>query len=524
LTSDGSTHGLRTTREARGTGGYRPPELLTDDKRLFGKKSDIWALGCILYEICVGNHAFKSDFEILNYALEKQPLQPAFPHSLEKASSILLSWIREMLHWDFQDRPTASGSGRHFAKLLSLTTRISPEDQANWEESDLLNVKNLLGTDLPITSTDGMMNNGSPRWEEVLCSGGSRKYNLGVSRRAKNLVDARDTLLGKKHSLSIWSRVRLAWTDYYIGNIPVTIEDSEFTALMQLKGDTEDRETAAFWAGLGWTAFALRDCDSALRHFEKAIEIQRRLGHRTDSDTLSHYVGLARVQLGVAGDFMKAHEKSVTTGKRKRTDVNEALASALDSAQQAVKILHVTLLCQKASSELGQDHAETAETMSLLAYAHQIVSKIENVNGYRPKTALPYEESAEALYEEAFAVQESKLGIDHPQTLLSLHEIAVINLENGHIADAVQKLETILEKQKVVLGKDDEDTKATVDSLLRAYRMQGETAKYNKLHRESNPKPRLPMEKPKRRQNKTKAAGADVEFKAVEYCSSQASL
>lgn len=528
LTSEGLTQSLQTTHRGRGTGGYRAPELMNDSPT-FGKKSDIWSLGCILYELCFGDKAFKHDHDVLNYALVKQPLTLKFLPSLEEASSVLLSWLQEMLHWNFQDRPTASGSGRHFAKLLSLTTKIPLKVQADWEESDLLNTKNLLGTDLPIKrAADSSMNHANPRWEEVVFCGGSRSYNIDNLKRAKKLVDARDRLLGKEHPHSIWSRTRLAWTSYYVGPKRVIDIDpsAEFTELLKLKGETDDRETAALWAGLGWTAFGLRNYDSALRNFEKALEIHHRLGHTRESDTLSFHVGLAGVQLGVADLSIDGEDKNAENGKRKRANIEDALASAKDVALQAINRLHVTLLFQRANLDLGHDHQETAETMSLLAWGYQIVSKIEKASGlrYHPKTALPYEQSAEALYKEAFTVQEAKLGIYHPQTLHSLYEIAQLSLDNGQFTVAVEKLEVALEKQRMVLGVNDDDTKATVKSLLRAYREQGDTNKYKKLSNESNPKPRLPLEKPKRRQIKAKAQSGGAKFKAVEHFSSQASV
>ena len=50
----------------RGTDAYRAPELLRGTKQ-FSKKSDIWALGCILYEMCMRKKAFRGDWEISDW-------------------------------------------------------------------------------------------------------------------------------------------------------------------------------------------------------------------------------------------------------------------------------------------------------------------------------------------------------------------------------------------------------------------------------------------------------------------------
>jgi serine/threonine protein kinase len=59
----------------RGTPGYRAPELLEekyDDQgnplpAEFSRKSDIWALGCILYRIASKDQAFRNDDKVKSY-------------------------------------------------------------------------------------------------------------------------------------------------------------------------------------------------------------------------------------------------------------------------------------------------------------------------------------------------------------------------------------------------------------------------------------------------------------------------
>jgi serine/threonine protein kinase len=55
---------FNTTRYPRGTACYRAPELIREDPK-YNNKVDIWALGCILYEISTGYKLFSSDFAVL---------------------------------------------------------------------------------------------------------------------------------------------------------------------------------------------------------------------------------------------------------------------------------------------------------------------------------------------------------------------------------------------------------------------------------------------------------------------------
>src|SRR5438045_695682 len=53
---------------ARGKPGYRAPELL-DERLTDTKSSDIWALGCILCELCDGKKPFADDLETREFAI-----------------------------------------------------------------------------------------------------------------------------------------------------------------------------------------------------------------------------------------------------------------------------------------------------------------------------------------------------------------------------------------------------------------------------------------------------------------------
>ena len=67
---------LHTTRYARGTTCYRAPEILREDARV-NNKADMFALGCILYEITTGHKLFPNDWNIREYALKGEPIFPA---------------------------------------------------------------------------------------------------------------------------------------------------------------------------------------------------------------------------------------------------------------------------------------------------------------------------------------------------------------------------------------------------------------------------------------------------------------
>src|SRR5216117_889574 len=56
------------TRHSRGTPCYRAPELLAEEtSREYDEKVDIWAIGCIFYEVLFSEKAFRGDWETLQF-------------------------------------------------------------------------------------------------------------------------------------------------------------------------------------------------------------------------------------------------------------------------------------------------------------------------------------------------------------------------------------------------------------------------------------------------------------------------
>ena len=74
LTSEGNSKTLHTTSSARGTSGYRPPEMLTEGKKGYSSKADVWSVGCIFYELLVGERPFPDDWSVIRYADSKASL------------------------------------------------------------------------------------------------------------------------------------------------------------------------------------------------------------------------------------------------------------------------------------------------------------------------------------------------------------------------------------------------------------------------------------------------------------------
>jgi len=59
------------TPYSRGTASYRAPEVVQDNQ--FNSKADIWALGCIIWELTTGTLLFPSDWAVSRFADKRMP-------------------------------------------------------------------------------------------------------------------------------------------------------------------------------------------------------------------------------------------------------------------------------------------------------------------------------------------------------------------------------------------------------------------------------------------------------------------
>lgn len=108
LTAEGDSNQERVTRQNRGTQGYRAPELVksSDEIHVYTNKVDIWAMGCLFYEVIFLEKAFPTDIavrkfcksrgESLNFPLTAVSLQDIFKSVASRGfvSRVILDMLR----------------------------------------------------------------------------------------------------------------------------------------------------------------------------------------------------------------------------------------------------------------------------------------------------------------------------------------------------------------------------------------------------------------------------------------------
>ena len=89
---------------------------------------------------------------------------------------------------------------------------------------------------------------------------------------------------------------------------------------------------------------------------------------------------------------------------------------------------------------------------------------------------------AEPLWQRALAIVEQALGPDHPDTALSLNNLAVLYWYQGRLAEAGPLCERALAIFERALGPDHPDTALSLNNLAELYRDQGQLAEAEPLY------------------------------------------
>ncbi|KZP05102.1 TPR-like protein [Athelia psychrophila] len=122
--------------------------------------------------------------------------------------------------------------------------------------------------------------------------------------------------------------------------------------------------------------------------------------------------------------------------------------------------------------------------MALLKHAGKSTPELHNMNAnvawYFFRRGR-YDE-AEALYRRILAGQEEGLGADHPSTLGTVNNLAVLYRNQGRYTEAEALYQRALEGQEQQVGPDHLDTLGTVNNLAIVYEKQGKYAEAEELY------------------------------------------
>jgi serine/threonine-protein kinase len=306
---------------------------------------------------------------------------------------------------------------------------------------------------------------------------------LGIIHRELGLLGRADTLLeravqlsrsihGEKSAevadrLTDWGRVLTQRASFQAA-------DSILRTALAIgrRHGAQDSSVAVTLRALGEVEAKLARNDAAERLYREALAIDRSLfgsEHLTVASDLDG-LGTALYQAGRMAGADSVFRAGLAMRRRLLDPEHPSLLISLDNVAQVSKELGNYSEAERLEREVldkrrrlhPQGHPEVARTLGELA----------SVLG-SPERPDPRLEQAESLFLEALAMQRAFLGSDHPETILTVNNLAPIRYWKGDFAGAETNLREVVANWQRTLGKEHQNTVTAMSTLGAVLREQG---------------------------------------------------
>jgi len=430
-----------------GTPAYMSPEQATGDGTAIDVRSDVFALGVVLFELVTGRRPYEVEGRPILEALQAVREVPPDRAALRSLPVDLAAILRKALRKDCELRYDSCAA---FAEDLRRFLRREPvlaRDPSTfyhvtrWVGRNRALSVALLAVLLSVIA--GVATTGTALWRE-------REQSREAERRKQEAEAARaDAVLALGEAE--WGREFLAGLFYgidpYGGRETVrSLEELVVDAVERLEVNPPPRSSEATTrAALGNVLANLGRHHLAERQLRRALEL--RLEEGSEELVLPLEVRLANVlfQLGKLAEADLLAREAVELGTRLE---GESGSETL----RARNLVGLVLGAWGHSREaLEYFEAELAELEDVLAPGHPRLLTAQVNLGICLGEAARYDEAIEVL-EEAARRREEQLGPDAPETLSARSALATVIGLAGDPERAALLLEDVLERRREVLG------------------------------------------------------------------------
>ena len=453
-----------------GTLAYMSPEQVTADPLELDTRSDVYALGVILYEL-LGNR---------------------LPYQLSQHLHEAVRTIRE------QDPSRLSSINRSYrGDVETIVAKALEKDKARRYSSAAQladDIRRYLA-DQPITarpaSTGYQLRKFARRHKAlvaaaavvfaVLIAGiGATTREALLARRAEQTAEAVNDFL-QNDLLAQASAARQSGPNQRPDpDLKVRTALDRAAARIGGKFDRQPEVEAGIRATIGRAYHDLGLYSEARIQLERAVELQRRVFGENNRATLGT-LGRLGTTVTFSGKFPEAEAllsrileaQRRLLGPEDRETLGSAHNLALVYYYQGKYAKSEPLMLQTLETRrrlYGSEHPDTLASLNNLA-------NLYSAQGNHTK--------AEALDRQTLEIRRRVLGVEHPETLMSINNLARDYGNEGKYADAETFYRQALEMQRRVLGPAHADTLRSAGNLAATYAGEGKYAESETLLRET---------------------------------------
>jgi tetratricopeptide (TPR) repeat protein/predicted Ser/Thr protein kinase len=514
-----------------GTLAYMSPEQVAGDSRQLDTRSDVYALGVILYELLAGRVPFDASQQTIPQVVRM--ITEDEPTSLSSINRIFRgdvdTIVAKALEKDKERRyQSVAGLAADIRRYLSDEPISARPASAVYQLRKFARRNRALvggvlatlvvlligvaGTSYGLMQATARRRDAEAERNRALAAEGVAEQRREEAERQSAIAQAVVDFLNED--------LLRAADPRNTPNREITVKEALDTASVEVEGKFEDEPLveAAIRMTLGATYKQLGEYDAAEPHLERALELRRDILGEQDRDTVKSMGALGAVY-EKHGLYEKAEPLLVRALDLSRrvlgkedydtvvcmSDLGE-LYRAQGRFGEAEPLLTEAL--EISQRELGQEHPTTLVHLNNLALVHgymgrydeaeplfvraleirrrvldeghpSLVSAINNLGAlYRHQGRLA---EAEPLFVEALDIAQRVLGADHPRTLTYLNNLALIYREQGRVDEAEPLYVTGLEASTRALGADHPKTLMIALNLGALHRDQGRYAEAEAL-------------------------------------------